>query len=120
MELYSKPHKDSWKSDQEILDRDVLPRLGAMPLEEIRKSDIYDVTLPILKRRSPSAANHCFKVMRAVLNWGANEGYGEVEYSPMSGMKATPRKVMVASGYCPRKRSGPPGTGSRTAAICMT
>ena len=29
MELYSKPHKDSWRRDQEILDRDVLPRLGA-------------------------------------------------------------------------------------------
>lgn len=88
MELHSKPHKDSWKRDQEILDRDVLPRLGAMPLEEIRKGDIADVTRPILKRGSPSAANHCFEVMRAIFNWGANEGYGEVEYSPMSGMKA--------------------------------
>ena len=88
LELYSKPHKDSWKRDQEILDRDVLPRLGAMPLEEIRKGDIADVTRPILKRGSPSAANHCFEVMRAIFNWGANEGSGEVEYSPMSGMKA--------------------------------
>ena len=88
MELYSKPHKDSWKRDQEILDRDVLPRLGAMPLEEIRKTDIDDVTLPILRRGSPSAANHCFEVMRAILNWGANKGYGGIEYSPMTGMKA--------------------------------
>ena len=88
MELYSKPHKDSWKRDQEILDRDVLPRLGAMPLEEIRKTDIDDVTLPILRRGSPSAANHCFEVIRAILNWGANKGYGGIEYSPMTGMKA--------------------------------
>ena len=88
IELYSKPHKDSWKRDQEILDRDVLPRLGAMPLEEIRKTDIDDVTLPILRRGSPSAANHCFVVMRAIFNWGANKGYGGIEYSPMTGMKA--------------------------------
>ena len=88
IELYSKPHKDSWKRDQEILDRDVLPRLGAMPLEEIRKADIADVTRPILKRGSPSSANYCFSVMRAVFNWGSNEGYGGMEYSPMIGMKA--------------------------------
>ena len=57
-------------------------------LEEIRKTDIDDVTLPILRRGSPSAANHCFEVIRAILNWGANKGYGGIEYSPMTGMKA--------------------------------
>jgi len=88
IELHAKPHKKSWQRDQDILDRDVLPRLGAMPLEEIRKGDIDDVTLPILRRGSPSAANHCFEVMRAILNWGANKMYGGMEYSPMTGMKA--------------------------------
>ena len=92
-----------------------------MPLEEIRKPDIYDVTLPILKRGSPSAANHYFEVMRAVLNWGSNQGYGGMEYSPMTGMKApAPKGDGVASGYCPRRRSGQRGAGSRTAAICMS
>ena len=63
-----------------------------MPVEEIRKGDIADLTRPILKRGSPSAANHCFEVARAIFNWGANEGYGEAEYSLISGMKAlTPK-----------------------------
>mgnify|MGYP001253283634 FL=1 len=68
IELYSKPHKDSWKRDQDILNRDVLQRIGDIPLEEIRKADIADVTRPILKRGSPSSANYCFSVMRAVFN----------------------------------------------------
>jgi integrase len=88
IELHARPHKKSWQRDQDILDRDVLKHIGSIPLEVIRKADIADVTRPILKRGSPSAANHCFEVMRAIFNWGANEGYGGIEYSPMTGMKA--------------------------------
>lgn len=86
IELYAKRNKKSWDKDQSMLERDFLPRIGSYPLEKIKRVDAADVTRPIVRRGSPSAAKLTYEVMRAIFNWGVSEGYGGIEYSPMAGM----------------------------------
>ena len=88
IEIYSKPNKKSWKEDQRILNNDVVPLIGDMALEDIRKAEINDVIDNIIKRGSRISADHCFRILRAVFNWAASKGYGDIEFSPMYGMKA--------------------------------
>jgi integrase len=88
IEIYSKPKKKSWKEDQRILTNDVVPLIGDMALEDIRKAEINDVIDKIIKRGSRISADHCFRILRAVFNWAASKGYGDIEFSPMYGMKA--------------------------------
>ena len=59
-----------------------------MALEDIRKAEINDVIDKIIKRGLRISADHCFRILRAVFNWAASEGYGDIEFSPMYGMKA--------------------------------
>jgi len=88
IEIYSKPKKKSWKEDQRILNNDVIPLIGDMALEDIRKAKINDVINKIIKRGALVSADHCFRTLRAVFNWAASGGYGDIEFSPMYGMKA--------------------------------
>jgi integrase len=90
LELYAKPNKKekSWKDDKRVLTVDVIPYIGDVALEDIRRSACSEIIHNIMKRGAPSQADHCFKIMRAVFNWAVSEGIGELEHSPMSGMKA--------------------------------
>ena len=80
IEIYSKPKKKSWKEDQRILNNDVIPLIGDMALEDIRKAKINDVINKIIKRGALVSADQCFRVLRAVFNWAASSGYGDIEF----------------------------------------
>jgi hypothetical protein len=40
IEKYAKPEKKSWRKDQEMLNRDVIPTIGTRKARDIRKRDI--------------------------------------------------------------------------------
>jgi integrase len=69
VEQYAKPKKRSWKKDDQILKREVLPLLGRKRVVDVVRQDIRDVLQPIIDREAPIRANHTLEVVRKMYNW---------------------------------------------------
>jgi len=52
IDKYAKPKKKSWKKDQEMLNRDVIPIIGTQKAKDIRKRDIVSLLDRIIERRT--------------------------------------------------------------------
>jgi site-specific recombinase XerC len=65
--------------------QNVLPVIGAMRLAETHRRDITRVTDRLLKRGSPSEANHVFADLRAMFAWAIKRG--DLDHSPVGGME---------------------------------
>ncbi|MEE8055299.1 MAG: integrase arm-type DNA-binding domain-containing protein [Gammaproteobacteria bacterium] len=91
---YAKRHKRSWKRDQEILDRDVLPFWGRRKLTDIRRRDVCVMTDRIVDRGAPIGANRAFAVVSKMFNWAVERDL--LEHNPCVGAKKpsaeTPRE----------------------------
>ena len=53
IEKYAKPEKKSWRKDQEMLNRDVIPTIGTRKARDIRKRDIVALLDRIVERGTP-------------------------------------------------------------------
>ena len=53
------------------LERDVFPALGAMPIEEIKRSQIVRLLDAVQDSRGPVAANRALAMLRRIMNWHA-------------------------------------------------
>jgi integrase len=87
IERYAKSHQPrSWQWSERILRVDVYPRLGAHMLADITKADVLDLLDKISDRGSPMAARNCFKVIRKLFRWAANDR-GLLATNPLLGLK---------------------------------
>ncbi len=75
IEGHAKPNKKSWKLDEQALDRDVVPRLGAFRAKDITRRDIRDMVEHIVARGAPIQANRTFEIVRRLFNWAIGEDY---------------------------------------------
>jgi integrase len=69
IERYAKVRKRSWKKDEQILNREVLPHIGRKRVVDVRRTDIRNVIDRIIERKAPVRANHTLQVMRKMFNW---------------------------------------------------
>lgn len=84
LELYARPRKRSWREDERLLHRDVLPVLGDLPATSIRRAHVRDLLDTIVERGSPIAANRTKAVMSKMFAWGLERDL--VEMNPCSGL----------------------------------
>ena len=73
VEQYARPKKRSWKKDEQILNREVLPLIGRRRLVDVVRQDVRDVLRPIMGRDAPIRANHTLGVIRKMYNWAIDE-----------------------------------------------
>jgi Arm DNA-binding domain/Phage integrase central domain len=69
LERWAKPRKRSWKEDERILERDVLPLWRWNKGKEITRSDVIALLDRIVDRGSPIAANRTLAVVRRMFNF---------------------------------------------------
>lgn len=69
IERYAKPNKKTWREDQRILDRDVLPALGKLRLDEVHRRNIVALMDTINDRGAPIAAKQTYAVIRKMFNF---------------------------------------------------
>lgn len=69
LEKHAKVHKRSWKNDEQILEKDVLPVWGDRKAEEIRKRDVILLLESILNRGAPNQSGQTLKIIRKMFNW---------------------------------------------------
>jgi integrase len=62
--------------------KNILPAIGAMRLAEVHRRDITRVTDRLLKRGSPSEANHVFADLRALFGWAVARG--DIDHTPVT------------------------------------
>lgn len=77
--------KASWKQDQQILRKDVLPVLGKVPLEEITRAHVSRVIDRVLARGARHQANRTLACVRVVLSHAVDRGW--LEANPCFRMK---------------------------------
>ena len=66
---YAKREKRSWGKDNQILEKDVLPRFGKRKAHDIKRRDIIAMLDNIVARGAPIQANRTLAITRRLFNW---------------------------------------------------
>jgi integrase len=91
VKLYAEKFKKSWKKDEQILNRDVLPLWGKRKAESIKRTDVVSLLDGIVARNAPIMANNTFAVIRKMFNWAVEKG--KLENTPCTGLKSPAPKA---------------------------
>jgi integrase len=90
LERYAKKNKRSWKTDEEVLNRDVLPKWKHRRAKDISRRDVRELVRDIVDRGAPIMANRSFEILRRLFNWGISEDY--LVTSPCAGLAKPARE----------------------------
>ncbi|WP_206675442.1 site-specific integrase [Mariprofundus sp. KV] len=80
LEKWAKPRKRSWKEDERILDKDILPLLGKKRAKEVTRRDIIRLLDKIANRGAPIAANRTQALLSKMFRFAV--GRDIVPFSP--------------------------------------
>lgn len=97
IEKHAKEFKTSWKEDERVLNKEVLPVLGKRKVVDIVKTDIIAINDSIIKRGSPGSANNSFQVIRKMFNFAFERDV--IPFSPCLGVKLPGGKKKVRKRY---------------------
>jgi integrase len=73
IEEYAKPRKRTWKKDQRLLEKNLIPALGRQKAHLIARADLRAELNKIRNRPAPVEANRTFEVVRRMFNWAIEE-----------------------------------------------
>jgi integrase len=90
IERYSKRRKKSWRKDEQMINRDLLPKIGGKKGADVRRADIKGV-LAAIEARGPILANRSLEVYRHFFAWCIAEELGGIATNPCDGI-AKPSK----------------------------
>jgi integrase len=86
MAVHSKKRKRTWREDQRILDRELLPAWKHLPSSEIRRRDIAAVLEGVVGRDAPIMANRVRALISKIFAFALEREI--VEFNPVHGLKA--------------------------------
>ncbi len=82
LERYAKTRKRSWKQDEQVINRDLLPSLGLRKANDVKRADVRRLLDAIVARGSPIQANRTLEILRKIYNWAISQEIGNVEVNP--------------------------------------
>ena len=99
MERWSKPRKKSWREDQRIIRKNLLPRFGRLAPEEITRADMRRMVDDIA-RKTPKQAGQVLARVRHIFNWAISQDLAAVNPCSRIPAPATPqpRKRVLSDG----------------------
>ena len=71
---WAKPNKRSWREDERILYKDIVPVWGKRKMEEITRRDVIRVLDSVMDRGAPISANRTFEVVRRMFRFAVERG----------------------------------------------
>ena len=86
LEKWAIPRKKSWKEDERILNKDVIPAWGRRKAKDIERRDVVLLLDEIMDRGAPIQANNTFAVVRKMFNFAMSRSI--LETSPCFGISA--------------------------------
>ncbi len=93
IERWAKKRKKTWKKDQQVLERELLPRFGSRKAISLERGELRPVFEEIAER-APVAANRFLEIVRRVWNWALEVDYPTIQSNPWQGI----RKVQERGG----------------------
>ena len=69
LDKYARVHKKSWRSDERLLGREVLPHWGPRQVSGIRRRDVLVLLDGLVARGAPIQANRTLSLIRKMFNW---------------------------------------------------
>ena len=85
IEQYAKPRKRSWRNDRYMLDADILPFIGKLPLADVTKRDVIKVRDAIFERGAPYQSNRAIALCTKLFAFGVAEDL--LNANPASGIQ---------------------------------
>ncbi|QBQ56226.1 tyrosine-type recombinase/integrase [Nitrosococcus wardiae] len=85
LERYAKAKKRSWREDERLLKKDVLPRWGHRKAKDIVRRDVVMLLDDIIDRGSPIVANRTLACVRKMFNYALERSL--IEMNPCSAVK---------------------------------
>lgn len=85
IEHYAKRQKKSWQEDERQLKKDVIPQLGQVKAQEIKRRDIIDLVEGIANRGAPVTANRTLAVLSRMFNFAVERDI--LSATPAAGIK---------------------------------
>ncbi|MGE4545379.1 MAG: tyrosine-type recombinase/integrase [Pedobacter sp.] len=85
LERWAKPRKRTWKEDERILNKDVIPKWGKRKAKDIKRRDVILLLDGIAERGAKIQSNRVFAVVRKMFNFAI--GRGILDYSPCTQVK---------------------------------
>ncbi len=97
LEEYSKVNNTerAYKDHRRMLDNDVLPIIGKMTPEKVKRIHVQTCLKRCLDRNAPVAHNHTLNVIRKMFNWAIEQGLIENNPAYLIKAKATSEKSRV-------------------------
>lgn len=86
IEKWAKPRKRTWKKDDLILKKDILPQWGKRKAKDITRRDVVLMLDRILKREAPIQANRTLAAIRKMFNFGISRDI--VDINPCTAIKS--------------------------------
>lgn len=83
---HAKINKRSWKDDERLLNKEVVPLWGDRKAVDIRKRDVVLLLEGIVERGSPAMSNQTLKIVRKMFNFAVERDI--LQHSPCAGVKA--------------------------------
>lgn len=93
IERHAKREKNSWKLDQSMLEREIVPRFGNKKAGGIKDTDFHPVFEEVANR-APIAANRLLEVTRKTWNWAIEKKFHpSITANPCKGTKKKAENV---------------------------
>ena len=84
LERHAKPRKRTWREDERILKRELLPHWGKMKAKEVTRRDVRLLIDRVVERGVPTYANRIFGLARKVFNFALQRDI--VDANPCHGL----------------------------------
>ena len=86
LNLWAKPRKKSWREDERIIQKDIIPTWGRLKAKNLKRRDILLLIDSIIERGAPISANRTLAVIRRMLNFAVERGI--IDATPCVSVKA--------------------------------
>lgn len=90
LERHAKKKKKSWREDERILNKEIIPIWGHLRAKDITRRDVVRLLDQVMDRGSPSTANHTFEIIRRMFNFAIERSI--LESTPCYMVKAPGQK----------------------------
>lgn len=81
VERHAKTRKKTWREDERMLQKDVVPSLGQLRAKDVKRGNVRDL-LDTVAARGPVAANRTLEILRKAYNWAIEHELGGIEINP--------------------------------------
>jgi integrase len=82
---YAKPKKRTWKADEQMLVKNIVPEIGKLKLKDVTKRDIVLVLKKVMARGAQRQANKVLAAVRKMFNYAVAQGL--LDISPCLGIE---------------------------------